>query len=60
MTYKLFIQTDRDGTLENIFFNTIEELNEKMEELDKEIAGPVVPPVVPETPSADLETPPAV
>ncbi len=37
--YKLFIQVDRDGVLENLFFETIEELTAKKEELDAEITA---------------------
>jgi len=60
LTYKLFIQTDRAGVLENFFFDSVEALVNKKDELDAEIAGPVVPPSVPETPPAGPETPPAV
>ena len=38
MTYKLFIQVDRDGVVENLFFETIEELITKKDQLDAEIA----------------------
>ena len=37
MTYQLFIQTNKEGVLENFFFDSVEDLAKKKAQLDKEI-----------------------